>query len=445
MPIQKEFFRNVLPSMVAFAFSGVYSIVDGIFVGRNIGDIGLSAINLAYPITALIQATGAGLGMAGAIALSIRMGHGDEDGQRDDLGNTFTLLLLAGALMTALLSLLSTPLLLLFGARGELLALCREYIGVIVLGCAFQILGTGLIPLLRVYDGAVPAMRSMMTGFTANIALNYLFIVRLQWGTAGAALSTVIAQGLTAGLALRFLLVTNGALRHARLRPTWRRTRWLLVTALSPFGLTLSPNFTIILMNRFGLALGGDRAVACYAIISYAVYVAQLLLQGVGDGAQPLLGRYYGAGDAEGLSAVRRLTFSTAPLVVCLSVVALFAARQAVPALFGASTAAGAMYQRVLPWFLLGLLFQAFARSFTAYFYATERARSAALLIYGEPTALLALILCLTPAFRLTGVWMAVPTVQLLLAAGGLLLLNGPRLRLALPALPRPRLLRHNG
>ncbi|MGO0861877.1 MATE family efflux transporter, partial [Clostridioides difficile] len=77
--VKKQFLKNVLPSMLAFAFSGVYAIVDGWFVGRNIGDAGLAAINIAYPLTALIQAIGTGIGMGGAIQIAICLGRGDED------------------------------------------------------------------------------------------------------------------------------------------------------------------------------------------------------------------------------------------------------------------------------------------------------------------------------------------------------------------------------
>ena len=421
--IRKEFWRNVLPAMIAFAFSGIYSIVDGMFIGRSVGDAGLAAINIAYPITALIQAAGTGLGMAGAIGRSISLGRSDQQDERRYLGNTITLLLGTGVILTVLLLLLSTPLLRLFGAQGQVFSLALSYIQIIVLGAVFQVLGTGLVPIIRTYDGAVAAMLAMGAGFVTNVAVDWLLVTQLNFGTAGAAIATVAAQAVTSMLCLRFLLVRR-VLRTAVYRPMKRIVLWLAVTALSPFGLTLSPNVTIILLNRFALQWGGDLAVTCYAVVSYAIYVGQLLLQGVGDGAQPMLGRYYGAGDQASLHQVRRLLLLTSPATALACLGGLFGARNLIPVIFGTSPRAAQMFVQVLPWFLLSLIFLAFARSFTSYFYATEQARMAYILIYGEPVILL-LSLCLLPRFfTLDGVWMAVPATQAVLALLGTYLMR---------------------
>ncbi len=427
--IRKEFWRNVLPAMIAFAFSGIYSIVDGMFIGRSVGDAGLAAINIAYPITALIQAAGTGLGMAGAIGRSISLGRSDQQEERYYLGNTVTLLLFTGAVLTLLLLLLSTPLLRLFGAQGQVLSLARSYIQIIVLGAVFQVLGTGLVPIIRTYDGAMAAMMAMGAGFVTNVTVDWLLVTQLNFDTAGAAIATVAAQAVTSILCLRFLFQVKKALQTALYRPTKRIVRWLLLTALSPFGLTLSPNITIILLNRFSLQWGGDLAVTCYAVVSYAIYVGQLLLQGVGDGAQPMLGRYYGAGDQKSLWQVRRLLMITSPATALVCLGGLFGARNLIPVIFGTSPRAAQMFVQVLPCFLLSLLFLAFARSFTSYFYATEQARMAYILIYGEPLILF-LSLCLLPRFfKLDGVWMAVPTTQIVLALLGTYLMRRLLLR----------------
>ena len=99
----KKFLRFVLPSMVAFAFTGLYSIVDGFFVGNNVGDDGLAAINVAYPLVAFINAVGTGIGMGGSVMLSIARGRGDKEGEKRYLGNTLIYLLAASAAVTALL------------------------------------------------------------------------------------------------------------------------------------------------------------------------------------------------------------------------------------------------------------------------------------------------------------------------------------------------------
>ena len=95
----KRFFQFVLPSMLAFAFSGVYAIVDGLFVGRNVGDIGLAGINIAYPLTAFIPALGTGIGMGGSVYYSIEYGKGNKEKAKEYVGNTFSSLLIGGILL----------------------------------------------------------------------------------------------------------------------------------------------------------------------------------------------------------------------------------------------------------------------------------------------------------------------------------------------------------
>ena len=99
----KKFLRFVLPSMTAFAFTGLYSIVDGFFVGNNVGDDGLAAINVAYPLVALINAVGTGIGMGGSVMLSMARGRGDSRAEKRYLGNTLIYLLAASVVITAVM------------------------------------------------------------------------------------------------------------------------------------------------------------------------------------------------------------------------------------------------------------------------------------------------------------------------------------------------------
>ena len=182
---RRDFFRSVAPSMLAFALSGVYAIVDGFFVGNALGDNALAAVNLAFPLTAFLQAAGTGLGMAGAIRYAVCTGGEDLPGRRRALGTGLTLLGAAGVLLTALYLLFGVGVLRLFGARGEVLELAREYLTWVTLGAVFQVLGTGLVPFLRNMGCSVAAMAAMMAGFASNIVLDWLFVWVIPWGMAG--------------------------------------------------------------------------------------------------------------------------------------------------------------------------------------------------------------------------------------------------------------------
>lgn len=228
----KKFWRFVFPSMLAFAFSGLYAIVDGFFVGRSTGDIGLAAINIAYPLTALIQAVGTGIGMGGAIPLAVARGGDDTRKERTLLGNTLLLLLIACLLVLGGLLLCYRPLLGLLGARGEVLEAAADYIRIIILGSVFQILATGFTPMLRNYEASLLAMLAMVGGFVTNIVLDAWFVAGLQLGVSGAALATIIGQAVTALPCILFLLRKMRFLDRRDFLPQGALVRQILTTGL---------------------------------------------------------------------------------------------------------------------------------------------------------------------------------------------------------------------
>ena len=127
MKLYKDFFRYVLPSMLAFALSGLYGIVDGFFLGNEMGDQALAAINVAYPLTAFLQAVGTGIGMGGAVQYTINKAQKKEENQQKCLGLTFGLLILVGTVLTPLFYFYNIPLLKALGTSESLLVLGGEY------------------------------------------------------------------------------------------------------------------------------------------------------------------------------------------------------------------------------------------------------------------------------------------------------------------------------
>ena len=128
------FLKYVAPSVLAFALSGVYAIVDGFFVGHSMGDTGLSAINIAFPVVSLMQSVGTGIGMGGAVLWTVRKETEDPDLAGKYIRATLLLLLISSALTTAFFFFLTEPVLRLFGAKGDILTLGKDYLDVIVLG-----------------------------------------------------------------------------------------------------------------------------------------------------------------------------------------------------------------------------------------------------------------------------------------------------------------------
>lgn len=397
MSDRRVFLKYVIPAVLSFALSGVYSIVDGFFVGNSIGDMGLSAINVAYPIVAVIQAAGTGIGMGGAVYYSIYMAEKKEKRAREFSACALWMLIMGSILLTALTFLLTTPLLRLLGAQGELLRLGEDYISVIALGAAFQVLGTGLVPFIRNHGGPFYAMISMVAGFGSNIVLDYLLVWVWNGGITGAALATVISQGVTMLIALIYLIRKKKLTVKISRSGAGSAAAAIVKIGIAPFGLSMTPNISLIIINRFSIHYGGDEAVAVYACIAYIICIIYLILQGVGDGSQPLFSRYYGEGNREKMKKMRRYAYGFAMQLALAGCVVMFAVRGSVGNMFGSSREVNQEIAKIMPVFLVSVPFVAVSRITTAYFYATEKTGMSYVLTFMEPALMLVLMLILPP------------------------------------------------
>ena len=394
---RRTFFQYVIPSVLSFALSGVYAIVDGFFVGNSIGDAGLSAINIAYPITAVLQAVGTGIGMGGAVKYSILKAEGNEKKAREYAAGATWLMLLFSAVLTGVVFFTSEKILSALGASGELLALGNEYIKVIALGTVLQVFGTGLVPFMRNYGGSLWAMIAMTSGFATNVALDYAFVWVLGQGMYGAALATVIGQGVTMTAALIYCAARKNLTLKIAPADMPRAAFQILKIGLAPFGLTLAPNISLVLINRFSVSYGGQQAIAVYACISYIICIVYLLLQGVGDGSQPLMSRFYGAGEEKSLRQTKALAYEFAMALAVISGMLIYLLRGKIGLLFGSSAAVNAEVIAVMPIFLVPVPFDAITRVSTAAFYATEKSALSYVLTFIEPVIMLAMMLILPP------------------------------------------------
>lgn len=409
----KAFLSYVVPSVLAFTLSGIYAIVDGFFVGNSVGDIGLSSINVAYPVVSLIQSLGTGIGMGGAVLYSIRYAMGEKEKASHMLQATMYLLFLSSIFITVLLLLLLEPTLQLLGAENELMLLGKQYLRIIVVGGVFQIFGIGIVPLIRNNGGSAFAMGTMVIGFVMNILLDYIFVWKMEWGITGAAAATVIGQATTMTGGFFYLLY------HKLLQGRFFREDILLFGSigrigLAPFGLNMSPIVSLIFINRFSMAHGGELAVACYACISYMVTILYYFMQGVGDGSQPLMSKYYGEGNWKSVKQIRRYAYIASELLTLAGAAVLFFGREHIGVIFGASEVVSQMVAEAMPIFLVGILFLSFARIITSGFYATENGLFSYILVYAEPIFLILLLLVLPRFGGQTFVWWSMAGAQLI-------------------------------
>ena len=253
--------------------------------------------------------------------------------------------------------------------------------------------------MIRNLGGSFYAMMAMMAGFIGNIILDYLFVWVWEQGVAGAAIATVIGQGVTMLIALAYIVPKKQFALKIPFSEIGKVSLSVLKIGIAPFGLAMSPNLSLIIINRFSASYGGESAIAVYACIAYMICIIYLIFQGVGDGSQPLISWCYGERDFARLKSIRRLAYAFAMLLAVIGCIIMYLTRGSLGLLFGASHEANVEVAKIIPIFLISVPFVAVTRVTTASFYASGESALSYLLTFIEPVLMLLLMLLLPPLF----------------------------------------------
>ena len=424
----KEYLRYILPTMLTFTLASVYSIVDGMFVGHAVGDAGVAGINVAFPLVAFVMAVGTGIGMGGGVISSIARGAGDEAKSRRAVGTTFVMLLAAALPVMALLLFAAEPICRLLGGQGGTLEQAVAYTSVIAWGVPFQIFVTGCTPLIRNQGRVGFAMAVQVFAGLMNVVLDYVFVMLMGWGTAGAAAATAASQAAAFVPVLAFFLLRKNRIARADLRPDGKIVAHALKLGMAPFGLTLLPEATVVAINVNLSAYGGETALAAYAVVSYTACVIQMLIP-----------KHYGAGDADGVRRFRNTNYLITISLGALGLLAMYLLRNLVPLVFGSSAETAAIVAYALPIFSMAYVFYGFTHASTSYFYAVDDARASNAIVYGEAVLVVLVVFGIARVAGVDGIWFSVTIVQMVLACAAGALLRYRHRRRAAQAAPAPQ------
>lgn len=315
-----------VPAITAQVVNVLYNMVDRMYIGRmeNVGAAALTGMGVTMPIITLIAAFASLVGMGGAPLASIRLGAGDREGAEGILGNALSLLLILGAVLTAVFTLFCEPILLMFGASANTLGYAADYLRIYVMGTFFVMLTLGLNVFITSQGFARVSMTTVLIGAVLNIALDPLFIFGLDMGIRGAALATVLSQAVSCTWVLFFLCGKRTVLR---LRPGCMALKAslcgrMLGLGLSPFIMQSTESLVQITLNTGLGRYGGDMYVGAMTIINSVMQLCHLPLTGLGQGGQPIISYNYGAGNMDRVRKAYRLllvcalSFATGSLVV---------------------------------------------------------------------------------------------------------------------------------
>ena len=270
--VGKLLLRLALPTITAQLVNALYNMVDRIYIGHIpvVGRTALTGVGVCMSLIMIISAFAALTAMGGATRASIFLGRGDRAGAEKILGNCVTGAVSAGLILTVVFLIFSRPLLMAFGASEETIGYAVQYMKIYALGTVFVELALGLNAFITAQGFASVAMVSVLIGAVANMILDAVLILGLGMGVAGAALATIISQGLSALWVVRFLLGKKTGLRIRRenLGLDWKLYGPCLALGLSPFIMQSTEGVISVCFNASLQRYGGDLAVGAMTILA---------------------------------------------------------------------------------------------------------------------------------------------------------------------------------
>lgn len=298
-PIGRLLLKLALPTVAAQLINMLYNIVDRMYIGhiKDVGALALTGVGVCMPLIMIISAFAALVGNGGAPRASIYMGKKDTDAAQKILGNCFSLQIIISIILTIILLIGNKTFLLAFGASENTISYAVNYMNIYAIGTIFVQLTLGMNAFITAQGFAKTGMLSVLIGAVANIVLDPVFIFGMNMGVRGAALATIISQTLSCIWVLSFLFgkKTFLKIKTENLRLHAKIILPCVALGSSLFIMQASESIISVCFNSSLLKYGGDIAVGAMTILTSVMQFAMLPLQGLGQGAQPIMSYNYGA------------------------------------------------------------------------------------------------------------------------------------------------------
>ncbi|MGK4566645.1 MATE family efflux transporter [Flavobacterium sp. 3HN19-14] len=414
--IKKLLMKQAIPASVGILFMTVNILVDTIFVGKWIGPIAIAALTVVTPVAFLIASIGLSIGVGGTSVLSRALGEGDKQKAYAAFGHQIAMTFLLSSVLVILGLFFSEDMLVLFGAKGKILAPAKEFLYPILLAAPLQALCSVGNSVIRAEDKSKFAMIGMIVPAFGNVLLDILFIKIFNWGIFGAAMATALSFLMAFLYVVWFFLYKS----ELKIRPKHFIPQPKLIGEISSLSATTFSRQGVIsilsvLLNHVLFNHGGENAVTIYGIISKMLMFALFPVNGITEGFLPVAGFNYGA---KKFTRVRESIFTSIKFagiiaILIYAVILIFA--NPIATIFSNDAKIVADTPNALRWVFAASPIIAIQLIGAAYFQAAGKAIKALLLtLTKQGFFLIPLILILPDKFGIFGVWIAFPIADIL-------------------------------
>ncbi len=388
--------------------SALYQTVDGVFVGRILGETPFAALNLAMPFVIINFSLADLIGVGSSVPISINLGRKEEK----EANNIFTaaclMIVLAGILVGALLFAAAPLLIHLMGAQGDLAVFAVQYLRVYALCSPVTTIIFAMDNYLRICGQIRGSMFLNIFMSVLSAGLEFLFLGILGFGIWGAALATCLGMCICALIALYPFARGKLQLKFCRPRFSGKMIRQIVACGSPNFLNNIAGRITSILMNFILIRLGGQTAVSVYGVLMFSEGFIQPLLYGMCDSLQPAVGYNWGAGEYRRVNAIEKCCFTASGALSLLSAVVLFLFPGEITRLFvdGSGTELMTMSVFALRLFALTYITRWFSFATQSYMLAVEKAFAAAAISVSTALIFPVLLIGILWPFGLTGIWL---------------------------------------
>lgn len=295
--ISKLLKQYAIPAIIAMTASSLYNMVDSIFIGHGVGAYAIAGLAITFPLMNLGAAFGSLVGVGASSLISMLLGERNYGMAQKVFGNVITLNLLIGLIYTIVVLLFLDPILIFFGGSEQTLPYAREYMVIILWGNMITHMYFGLNAILRAAGFPKRAMYATIFTVVLNTVLDPVFIYVFDMGISGAAIATVLSQFIALCIQLKWFSNKNDVLHFKKgiynLIP--RISKDILAIGASPFLMNVAACFIVILINSGLKKYSGDLAIGAYGIINRVAFIFVMIVMGLNQGMQPIVGYNYGA------------------------------------------------------------------------------------------------------------------------------------------------------
>lgn len=301
-PIPRIITRMAVPSIISMLVTSLYNMADTFFIGRLNNTSATGAISVVFPLMSIIQAIGFMLGHGSGNTISRQLGQKDADGAAKTAATGFLMAWIVGFVFSVVCLISRNPLMRLLGATETILPYAVEYGSYIMIGAPWMLAAIVLNVQMRFQGNAFFSMIGIATGAVLNVALDPVFIYALDMGVAGAALATIISQGVSCCLLFAGTFRGGNIRIHLRnFSPTVKTLKPIFMGGMPSLCRQGLGSVSSILMNVAASTYGGvtpeaiDAAVAAIGIVNRMMQFCASAIIGFGQGFQPVCGFNYGA------------------------------------------------------------------------------------------------------------------------------------------------------